>query len=125
MNILVVDDNPNMRDIMARVLEREGHKVFKHNTALGVEGLMKAYGTSLLLTDHDLGPDSDTVLVLAERVKSQGYEVIIMSGNYVAEEEAKLLDIPFFLKAGSIKDLLMMIEEADDDRSKNQLSARA
>lgn len=117
--ILVVDDDPMMRDVMAKVLEREGYKVFKHNMAINVEALMKSSGADLLLTDHDLGQYSDTGLVLAERIKKLGYGVVIMSGNYDAEPGANLLDIPFHLKTAPMAELLAMIEEAGDDGTKD------
>jgi len=111
MRILIIDDREDMRKIMGRLFKSKGYDIYLHTSATGAEALMRACAADLLLTDHDLGPHSDTGLSLAKRMKKKGRKVIIMSGNFDAQDEAVLYDIPFYLKSDPIENLFSMIEE--------------
>ena len=87
--ILVVEDDPDLRDLAELLLRREGHQVIKAADGAAAIDLLadKAIAPDLLLSDYDL-PGEMNGLQLAVRLKETlGREipVIILTGNISAD----------------------------------------
>jgi two-component system, NtrC family, response regulator AtoC len=80
--ILIVDDEPNMRRVLAALLERDGHEVIVADS--GRDAVRKAKATRilhLLVTDY-LMPDMNGLEVLeAVRKHHHGLRTLIISGH--------------------------------------------
>jgi len=82
--IMVVDDERAIRLLVARVLERDGHRVISCSGA--DEALAEAGPIDLLIVDHVLTGMNGRRLGEALRAKWPGLPIILMSG-YLGERE--------------------------------------
>jgi two-component system, cell cycle sensor histidine kinase and response regulator CckA len=93
--ILVVEDEPTLRALVRKVLERGGYAVIESSSGVAALELLSKTKPhiDLLLTDMVM-PDGISGLQLAERLKSQnpGLKVIFTTG-YSAELMGKDFDI--------------------------------
>jgi len=105
--ILVVDDEPNVLQLVASILEEAGYIVVAANSA---DGAIKAFDKmprrpDLLLTDVVMPGMSGPMLVDHLLTKQPGLNVLFMSGyddrqvvqRYVVEKGFRLLAKPFSL----------------------------
>jgi DNA-binding response OmpR family regulator len=79
--ILVVDDEVSLRDVLARLLEREGHEVLTAGD--GVEGLRlwRERGAAVVILDIHM-PRSDGIETLVQlRALAPALPVIVISGG--------------------------------------------
>jgi DNA-binding response OmpR family regulator len=79
--ILIIDDEASLRDILARLLEHEGHEVFTAGD--GVEGLQRwrEHGAAVVILDIHM-PRSDGIETLVQlRGLAPGLPVIVISGG--------------------------------------------
>jgi DNA-binding response OmpR family regulator len=79
--ILIIDDEAALRDILARLLEREGHEVFTAGD--GVDGLRlwREHGAAAVILDIHM-PRSDGIETLVQlRGLAPGLPVIVISGG--------------------------------------------
>ena len=87
--ILLVDDNPALRDSVAKALEQLGYRVI--TAANGTEALdfFQHNDIDLLLTDYDMPGLKGTELALAARKIRPGLPVVLCSGgSWPLEEES-------------------------------------
>jgi CheY-like chemotaxis protein len=93
--ILVVDDEPGIRALVAKILRRERYDVVEASTATeaGEVAAAQLRPVELLVTDIML-PDH-TGIVLAEQLRNQiaGLKVLYMSG-YTQDDRARTGDFP-------------------------------
>jgi CheY-like chemotaxis protein len=114
--ILVVDDEPTIRDLVRRVLERHGYVVVACSTA--AEALRSAAGADLLLVDVMLSDGSGRELVQQVRQNRPDLPVVLMSG-YPQQEDAALDPPSMFLQkpmrpqvvVEAVKKLLMVNDQ--------------
>jgi len=79
--ILIIDDEAALRDILARLLEREGHEVFTAGD--GVDGLRlwREHGAAVVILDIHM-PRSDGIETLVQlRALAPELPVIVISGG--------------------------------------------
>jgi CheY-like chemotaxis protein len=88
--ILVVDDEPTIRDLVRRVLERHGYDVIACSTA--ADALGSATRADLLLVDVMLSDGSGHELVQQLRQNRPDLPVVLMSGY--PQQENTTLDPP-------------------------------
>jgi DNA-binding response OmpR family regulator len=82
MKILVIDDEKQIRDILQKLLELEGHTVFLARD--GVEGIhtFHQFHPNIVITDIYM-PEKDGMEVIVELMKfNPDLPIIAMSGNY-------------------------------------------
>ena len=79
--IILLDDEPNLRRTLARLLEREGHQVVAGQTFSEIEPHLHPGGFDLLLTDIVM-PEFDGMQVLREVVQRRGCQepVLLITG---------------------------------------------
>ncbi len=108
--ILVIDDEPDVRRVLTRLFEREGHTVFE--AANGVEALKLTHSETFDLVLVDMVMDKmdgvDTIAVLRNEVTSP---VVAVSAHLTEDlvEELEKLGVAGFLQkpfsASDVKDL--------------------
>jgi two-component system cell cycle sensor histidine kinase/response regulator CckA len=102
--VLVVDDDPDLRELVCCALEAVGHRV----TAVGDADTALAHPAvasgqvGLLLTDVDLPGQSG--LELADRFAAAGVQVLVMTGHGASAvaglpARVQVLDKPFSIPA--------------------------
>jgi CheY-like chemotaxis protein len=92
--ILVVDDHPDSREIMERVLSRAGYSVKVAGTVADARRLCSGGMIDLLVADVTL-PDGDGWGLMRELVRDCGQRRIAVSGHAAAADEKRSLDAGF------------------------------
>jgi len=116
-NILVVDDEPGIRDLLAEILGDEGHSVDTAENAAQARNARNARGYDLALLDIWM-PDTDGVSLLKEwRAGGQidTMPVIMMSGHASIETAVAATRIgaqSFLEKPITLQKLLLAVEQA-------------
>jgi CheY-like chemotaxis protein len=81
LRILVIDDEPRVRDVVTEILEGQGHTVVR--AASGAEGLEELDGDDrfdLVLTDLGMPGMTGWEVAVAAKAKSPGVRVGLMTG---------------------------------------------
>jgi DNA-binding NtrC family response regulator len=114
-NILVVDDEPDMRDALTAALHREGLCIF--TAANGVEALEKVQGQSfdLIITDVRM-PRMGGLALLQELKRTSATIPVVMMTGYGRIEDAveamKAGAFDYLLKPFSLEDLKAVVTKA-------------
>jgi two-component system, cell cycle sensor histidine kinase and response regulator CckA len=115
--VLVVDDEPGVRRLVVRILERAGYRAVAAAEAREAEALFDRHRASirLLVTDIVMPETSGRVLARSLLRRSSGLRVILMSG-FAPEPDAgdtsPPLDAPFIAKPFSPDSLLREVRGA-------------
>jgi DNA-binding NtrC family response regulator len=118
--ILVVDDEPGIRELMREILEEEGYEVRMAENGAAARAALDAKIPDLVLLDIWM-PDVDGVTLLKEW-KSQGrltMPVVMMSGHgtvHTAVEATRLGAFDYLEKPVSYKHLLETVKKAMESR---------
>src|SRR3989339_916883 len=118
--ILVVDDEPGIRELMREILEEEGYEVRMAENGTAARVALDEKIPDLVLLDIWM-PDVDGVTLLKEW-KSQGrltMPVVMMSGHgtvHTAVEATRLGAFDYLEKPVSYKHLLETVRKAMDSR---------
>ncbi len=91
MKVLVVDDEPQIRRLLAAALQRGGHEVIEAASAADALSLTKSATPDIILLDLGL-PDRDG-MELIPLLKAGGAGVIILSARDATEEKVTALDL--------------------------------
>ncbi|PID78459.1 MAG: diguanylate cyclase response regulator [Gammaproteobacteria bacterium] len=105
--ILIIDDEPEIRDLLAELLEDEGYTIYQAED--GVEGLevFKNEDLDLVITDVRMPSKSGIELLSDIRESSAEVDVIILTGQ---SDEATAIDC---LRTGAYDYLLKPVEDID------------
>jgi two-component system nitrogen regulation response regulator NtrX len=114
--ILVVDDEPDIRDLVKDILEDEGHQVGMAENGLAAKRLLRERRPELIFLDIWM-PDLDGISLLKEWAEGDGLPcpVIMMSGHGTVEtavEATRLGAYDFLEKPLSLAKLLLTAEHA-------------
>ena len=115
--ILIVDDEPEYRDVLASILASEGYTVEK--AASGEEALRKFMSLPFDLVLTDLIMDGMNGVELLERLKAEDEEteVIVITGFGTVENAVEAMKkgaFSYFIKGHSPDELLLEIKKALD-----------
>jgi two-component system nitrogen regulation response regulator NtrX len=114
-NILVVDDEPDIRQLLQEILEDEGYRVAAAENASVARKLWAERMPDLILLDIWM-PDEDGITLLKEWLRDdQLCPVIMMSGHATVEtavEATRLGAYDFLEKPLSLAKLLVTVERA-------------
>ena len=78
--ILIVDDDPSVRDVMRRSLEREGYRVLVAEDGMAGARQWRAEGADLVIVDI-LMPEMDGIELLVQlRTKAPRLPILVISG---------------------------------------------
>ncbi len=114
--ILVVDDEPDIRQLVSEILEDEGYQVVMAENAQVARELKKKRKPNLILLDIWM-PDTDGITLLKEWAQEEKTlcPVIMMSGHGSVEtavEATRLGAYDFLEKPLSLAKLLLIVERA-------------
>lgn len=114
--ILVVDDEPDIRQLVCEILEDEGYEVMVAENAKVANQLKMARQPNLILLDIWM-PDTDGITLLKSWVAEDGVlcPVVMMSGHGSVEtavEATRLGAYDFLEKPLSLAKLLLVVERA-------------
>ena len=115
-SILVVDDEPDIRQLVFEILEDEGYLVAMAENAAEARDLKKKQQPDLILLDIWM-PDMDGITLLKEWASENGplCPVVMMSGHGTVEtavEATRLGAYDFLEKPLSLAKLLLIVERA-------------
>lgn len=114
-NILVVDDEPDIRQLLQEILEDEGYEVHAAENAAAARHLRAERKPDLILLDIWM-PDEDGITLLKDWLQDDGLcPVIMMSGHATVEtavEATRLGAYDFLEKPLSMAKLLVTVERA-------------
>ncbi|HVT52754.1 MAG TPA: response regulator [Dongiaceae bacterium] len=115
--ILIVDDEPEVRDSLKTMLESYGHAVSEAGSTAEALIAIEAIRPDIVLTDVFLGEGDAFALLEALRANEENIPVIAMSGGGSAPDGTDALSFAEQLGAAAIidkpfrvKDLLAMID---------------
>lgn len=121
MNILVVDDEPDIVGELSYILKDFGHNVFEASHGVEALRIISTHDIDSVLTDFDM-PFLDG-LSLLRRIKKEwpSTKVIVMSGdNQLGEEYWKKLGASGFLtKPFKLSSILKALNTTDSPRNSN------
>ena len=114
--ILVVDDEPDIRELVKDILEDEGHSVSMAENGIAARKLLREKRPHIILLDIWM-PDLDGISLLKEWSEGDGLPcpVIMMSGHGTVEtavEATRLGAYDFLEKPLSLAKLLLTVERA-------------
>lgn len=117
-NILVVDDELDIRQLVQEILQDEGYIVYMAGDAEQARQMKQRHQLDLILLDIWM-PDTDGITLLKEWGEEDGFvsPVIMMSGHGTIEtavEATKLGAYEFLEKPLSLARLLLVVERAVD-----------
>ncbi len=109
--ILVVDDNPSIRETEALILESEGYEVL--TVAAGLEGLQALTGAlpDIIISDLNMPRMSGFEFLAVVRKRFPHIATVAMSGDYIPSENPSGILADAFLQKGhySIKELFQEV----------------
>ncbi len=91
-NILVVDDDPDVRDIVERCLSDAGYQVWAHEDGSQVFDAVSEHGIDLAVIDLVL-PDTDGLMLTRKLKEHSNIGVIILSGRGETTEKIIGLEV--------------------------------
>lgn len=122
-SILVVDDEPNIRGMMAEVLMLEGYSVQTAEHGGPALDILRTSPEHLLVTLGLVMPEVDGWAVLeavaADAELAQRHVIIMVTGNYTAATEGRIqelreaLDVPVIPKPFTVEQLLDAVADAE------------
>ena len=84
--ILVVDDEPVLRDLTSGALKRAGYHVDTAKDGAEAWEILQQHGYDLLITDYNMPGLSGVELIKNVRAAGMGLPVILATGSYPADE---------------------------------------
>ncbi len=116
LQLLVVDDEPDIRRLVSEILEDEGYEVAMADNASTARDLKKSIKPDLILLDIWM-PDTDGITLLKEWIAEDPNlcPVVMMSGHGSVEtavEATRLGAFDFLEKPLSMAKLLLIVERA-------------
>nr|WP_275575168.1 response regulator [Methylocucumis oryzae] len=116
LQLLVVDDEPEIRRLVSEILEDEGYQVAMADNASTARDLKKTIKPDLILLDIWM-PDTDGITLLKEWIAEDSSlcPVVMMSGHGSVEtavEATRLGAFDFLEKPLSMAKLLLIVERA-------------
>ena len=89
--ILVVDDEPGIRDSISKILQKQGYTVMTAGD--GEEGItiLRRHEISLVLTDLKMPKVDGVTLLRTAKAISPEIEVIMITGHGTVEDTAELM----------------------------------
>ncbi|NOR81717.1 MAG: response regulator, partial [Methyloprofundus sp.] len=117
-NILVVDDEPDIRQLVQEILQDEGYVVNMAGNAEEARQMKQSHQPDLILLDIWM-PDTDGITLFKEWREDESFisPVVMMSGHGTIEtavEATKLGAYDFLEKPLSLARLLLVVERAID-----------
>ena len=117
-DILLVEDDPSMREYLQYILRDAGYTVTAATTASEACDCLASSSFDLLITDHFLSGMLGAELITRVRVSHPRMRTVLMSSNPNIAFIANAIEVDgWFAKSPAVADFLHMIHRivADDD----------
>jgi CheY-like chemotaxis protein len=115
--VLVADDDPSVRRVLERALEREGYVVATASNGAEALEAVAAAPPDLVVTDINM-PDVDGIELLINLIERGGIKVIAISGGGLFPKDELLADarllgaVDIIAKPFEVEDLLARVAAA-------------
>lgn len=123
-NILVVDDEPNIRRVLEAVLTKEGHKVLTaENGRKGMEVLQKNSDVDVLISDLIMPDINGVELLSAAKEMNSGISVLMITAHGTiksAVDAMKLGALDYIPKPFDLDEIKITVKNALERRGMNQ-----
>jgi DNA-binding response OmpR family regulator len=106
--ILVVEDQPDLRNLLANALEHEGYQFDSAKDARKARKALERGNPDLVLTDITL-PGGEDGFAVARLAEARGVGVILVSGRHDLEPHMRESGYGYLLKPFRIHDLLRTV----------------
>ncbi len=119
-SILVVDDEPSMREFLEILLAKEGHRVATAADAAAALRVAAEGEVDLVLTDLRLGAESGLEVLRAVKQAAPATEVVIMTAFATTEnaiQAMKLGAYDYLLKPFKVDELRLVVQKALEHRA--------
>jgi len=119
-SILVVDDEPSMREFLEILLRKEGHEVALASDAQGALVRAGTGDLDLVITDLRLGRDSGLDVLRGVKEQSPATEVVMVTAFATTEnaiQAMKLGAYDYVLKPFKVDELRLVVEKALERRA--------
>ncbi|MGH7322421.1 MAG: response regulator [Candidatus Rokuibacteriota bacterium] len=117
--VLVVDDDKELRTLLRRALEGEGHRVVDHGTGTGVLGLLEAARFDAVVLDRELPGVSGLDLLPVLRRRHPDTAVILITsfgGTRIAAEALRRGAAEYLEKPFHMDDLLEAVRRSAPEK---------
>jgi len=118
--ILVVDDEPSMRELLQIFLSKQGHEVVTADSAAGALARAAEGDLDLVITDLRLGQDSGLDVLAAVKGQTPATEVVMVTAFATTEnaiQAMKLGAYDYVLKPFKVDELRLVVDKALERRS--------
>ncbi len=118
--ILVVDDEPSMREFLSILLGKQGHEVAVAPDLQGALARLAQADVDLVITDLRLGRDSGLDVLRAVKAESPATEVVVVTAFATTEnaiQAMKLGAYDYVLKPFKVDELQLVVEKALEHRA--------
>jgi CheY-like chemotaxis protein len=113
-NVLIVEDDPDIREVLEEMLDAGGHPVITAtNGAEGLEALARVPAPAVILLDLMMPVMSGFAFLeeLARRTDRQGDRVLLISANETVERAAQLPGVVGYVrKPFDLDEVLSLVE---------------
>lgn len=108
--VLIVEDNDDVRSLMEEMFDAEGYDIRAVRTATEMRSMVAAEPDfDMLVIDITL-PGREDGLHLADALVTQGYHVVLVTGNHLLVDRLDESGHPYLLKPFRVHSLLELIE---------------
>src|SRR6185503_6652525 len=92
MRVLVVDDHGQVRDLLRRALERDGHSVVLAATARAAHSILGAHTVDVAIVDHGLPDGTGTELCRSLRSSGRRFPILVLTAHGEIAQRVASLD---------------------------------
>ena len=115
MHVLLVEDEPDLAEPIARLLEREGHQVSAVRSVTDARELEPG-SIEIVLLDVMLPEGEDAGFAFARELREAGYagKLLFLTARDTARDRLRALELGadgFLLKPFSLRDILARVRE--------------
>src|SRR5690242_13687591 len=119
-SILVVDDEPSMREFLDILLRKEGHEVSAAADAAAALARVSHGDLDLVISDLRLGPDSGLEVLRSVKEQTPSTEVVMITAFATTEnaiQAMKLGAYDYVLKPFKVDELKLVVAKALERRA--------
>jgi DNA-binding response OmpR family regulator len=115
--ILVVDDDPQLRGALARILRGEGHEVLEAADGDAALTIARSVGLRMMVVDYSMpGLDGESVLrQLREDLADEAPSAVLLTGGAHEQARAEALGVLGLCKPFQVETLLAALDRLPPD----------
>lgn len=116
MRVLIIDDEPNIREVLRELLEAHGHSVIEAETWCEASEILESQIIELAIVDGQFPKNStarclgDYGPVLCQQARARGARTLLLSANDELVAQERRAGFPALVKPFAVHALLAAIE---------------